>query len=77
MPRTYVISASKELIEQYNQRFSNGNKPVAAEILEKYNLSRNDWQCFEEMVEELELNSEGARILLEEILTGRVILPCR
>lgn len=61
-----------ELIEMYRQTVKGENFRADKKLLKKNNFSEMKWISFLNLVEELELNEDGIRILLEEIRSGRV-----
>ena len=56
----------------YRQTISGENFQTDKRLLKKNNLTEMKWISFLNLVEELELNEDGIRILLEEIKSGRV-----
>ncbi len=63
-----------ELIEMYLQTTLRENFQVDRELLKKHKLTENQWLKFLDLVEDLDLNEEGARILLDEVKAGRLKL---
>jgi len=61
-----------ELLEMYRQTIKGGNFRADKNLLKRNNFSEMKWISFLNLAEELELNEEGIRILLEEIKSGRV-----
>ena len=69
-------SAKRELIELLFEYTKNSNNLPVEEILRRNNFSELQWDCFVSLSQDLELNEDGAGILLDEIIAGRVFIPC-
>lgn len=68
---------SDELIKIcHNSLEDNIEKQVDPGILKKNNLTSAQWKCFIELIKDLDLNTTGTKILLEEVQSGRVLLAC-
>ncbi len=68
---------SDELIQIcHNSMESNTEKQVDPGILKKNNLTPAQWKCFIDLIKDLDLNTTGTKILLEEAQSGRVLLAC-
>jgi hypothetical protein len=63
-----------ELIEMYRQTVLVENFRIDKKLLKKHNFSEMQWISFLNLVEELDLNEEGIRIMLDEVRSGRVVL---
>lgn len=63
-----------ELIELYKQTTRSDNFRIDKNLLKKHRFSEMQWVSFVNLVEELDLNEEGMRIMLDEIRAGRVVL---
>jgi hypothetical protein len=63
-----------ELLEMYRKASQIENFHFDKNLLKKNNFSEIQWLSFLNLAEELELNEEGARIMLDEIRSGRVVL---
>ncbi len=68
--------ADKLLDQHYKEQDISDTTVLEEQLLIENNISRIQWESFKEMVINLELNRDGARILLEEVRNKRVILPC-
>ena len=66
----------EELIEMLHKVSENSKTSLDPQILARNNFSVNQWECLIKLTEELDLNDEGIRILLDEIISGRMLLPC-
>ncbi len=64
----------EELIEMYKQSTLMEGFRVDKMILERNNISEHQWLNFIDLIEDLELNEEGVRILLDEITVGHLVL---
>jgi hypothetical protein len=63
-----------ELLEMYRLTANTDNYRVDKKLLKKHKFSEMQWISFLNLVEELELNEVGIRIILDEIRAGRVVL---
>ena len=64
----------EELIEMYRQSTLMQGFRVDKMILERNHISEHQWINFIDLIEDLELNEEGVRILLDEITVGHLVL---
>jgi flagellar basal body P-ring protein FlgI len=69
-----ILTDMDELIEMYRMTTREENYRIDKKLLKKNNFSEMQWISFLNLVEELELNEVGARIILDEIRSGRVVL---
>lgn len=76
MPRNQIVQSTEELILHFGKDSTSPDQKIDPELLKKNNLSQAEWSCFTHLVEELDLNTIGVKILLEEVLAGRVVLTC-
>ncbi len=63
-----------ELIEMYRRTNHSVDLAVDKRVLKKNNFSETQWLSFLNLAEDLELNDVGARIMLDEMKSGRVVL---
>jgi hypothetical protein len=63
-----------ELIEMYLQTTRGENFRIDKDLLKKHNFSETQWERFLNLVDDLELNEVGVRIILDEIKSGRAVL---
>ncbi|MCF8380947.1 MAG: hypothetical protein K9H49_15340 [Bacteroidales bacterium] len=71
------MSPTDQLLDQHYKIQEHSETMVMEDkLLKKNKISRKQWDSFVEMVHNLELNRDGAKILLEEVRSGKVILPC-
>ena len=64
----------KELINfAINNQDNNTSLPLN-QLLEENNLNTEQWNSFLDLLNDLDLNKQGASILLEEIKSGKVLL---
>lgn len=63
-----------ELLEMYRKASRIDNFRFDKKLLKKNNFSEIQWLSFLNLAEDLELNEEGARIMLDEMRSGRVVL---
>ena len=70
------IKGKNELIKLMFEQVQNSDKALNTDFLEKYNFSEKQWDCFIKLAQDFELNADGASILLDEIMAGRIHVPC-
>ncbi len=63
-----------ELIEMYRQTSQAENFRFDKKLLKKHHFSEMQWASFLNLAEDLDLNEDGIRIMLDEIRAGRVVL---
>jgi hypothetical protein len=63
-----------ELLEMYRRTTRIENFRIDKNLLKKHNFSETQWTSFLDLAEDLDLNEEGVRIMLDEIRSGRVVL---
>jgi len=64
----------EELLEMYRKASRIENYRFDKKLLKKNNFSEVQWLSFLNLAEDLELNEDGVRIILDEIRSGRVVL---
>jgi hypothetical protein len=64
----------EELLEMYRQTTRVGNFRIDKGVLKRHNFSETQWLRFLNLVEDLELNEVGVRIILDEIKAGKTVL---
>ncbi len=65
----------KLLDQHYKEQSPSDTSILEEQLLIENQITRVQWEGFREMVRDMELNREGARLLLDEVINGRVILP--
>ena len=71
------MSPSEKLLDQhYKNQDASKTSSLEDKLLKENKISRKQWVSFLDLVKNLELNRDGAKILLEEVRNGRVTLPC-
>ena len=69
-----MLLSAELFIELYRQSKKNGaDKPVQEE-LQKHNLSPEQWNNYVSFIDDLDLNEEGIRIMVEELNSGQMKL---
>lgn len=72
-----MMSPLEELIEYVFENDLEMPAQDPKELLVKNDLNEDQWTCFKDLLEDLELNKQGATLLLSEIKSGRVLFPTR
>jgi len=69
-----MLLSAELFIELYRQSKKDGsNKPVQ-EALQKHNLSPEQWNNYVSFIDDLDLNEEGIRIMVDELNSGQMKL---
>ena len=69
-----MLLSAELFIELYRQSKKNGsNKPVQ-EALQKHNLSSEQWNNYVSFIDDLDLNEDGIRIMVDELNSGQMKL---
>jgi hypothetical protein len=63
-----------EIMDLYRKTVLEDNQKMEGKLLKKLNFSEGQWASFLNLVQELELNDEGVRIMLDEIKSGRFVI---
>lgn len=71
------MSPIDELIEIVLSRNLNIPEQQKDLLLKRNNINEDQWNCFIELMEDLDLNYQGALLLIEEIKSGRVLFPTK
>ena len=72
MSKTKSLRATEELISMYWETTENQDLEVNREVLRKYDITKFQWDHFIEWTQDLDLNLDGIKILLEEMLAGQI-----
>ena len=70
MTKSKSIFRVEELLTLWKSSDDNNQQPDK-ETLEKNHFTPAQWQNFVKLIEDLDLNEEGIKILLEEVHSGR------
>ena len=69
-----MLLSAELFIELYKQRKKSGSGNIASETLTDYNLSKDQLNNYFEFVDDLDLNEDGIRIMVDEINNGHMKL---
>ncbi len=61
-------------MDLYRKTILEEDQKTEGKLLKKLHLSELQWEHFQDLVQELELNDEGVRIMLDEVKSGRFAL---
>lgn len=64
------------LKEHYKTAKNKSEEKIIDDLLVDNNLTKTQWISFIDLVNDLDLNKKGAKILLDELKNGKVTLPC-
>ena len=76
MDRTKMNTTVAELIDACRETSRNNGFQPDNEFLMKHDFSPAQWECFVELIRDLDLNERGVSIMFEEISAGRFVLQC-
>ena len=69
-----MLLSAELFIELYKQSKKSGSKKIPQETLKDYNLSPEQWKHYYEFIDDLDLNEDGIRIMVDEINNGHMKL---
>ena len=69
-----MLLSAELFIELYKQRKKSGSKAVTRKTLTDYNLSKDQLNNYFDFVDDLDLNEDGIRIMVDEINSGHMNL---
>ena len=69
-----MLPSAELFIELYKQSKKNGAVDPPQETLQKHNLSPEQWTNYVDFIDDLDLNEDGIRILVNEINNGHMKL---
>ncbi len=72
MSKEEYPAVSGELAKLIREIRSGNSIDISPGTLRKYGFSQEQWKYFTDISNDLELNEKGMKILLEEILNGRI-----
>jgi len=62
------------LLDMFRQTIDTENYRIDQQLLRENNFSESQWHNFIDLVNDLDLNEVGIRIMIDEIRSGRVLL---
>ena len=69
-----MLLSAELFIELYKQSKKSGSRIIAQETLKDYNLSPEEWKNYYDFIDDLDLNEDGIRIMVDEINSGHMKL---
>jgi hypothetical protein len=69
-----MLLSAELFIELYKQRKKSGSKEVTRKTLSDYNLSKDQLNNYFDFVDDLDLNEDGIKIMIDEINSGHMNL---
>jgi hypothetical protein len=67
-----MLLSAELFIELYKQSKKSGSEKIAQETLKDYNLSQEEWKNYYDFIDDLDLNDDGIRIMVDEINNGHM-----
>ena len=67
-----MLLSAELFIELYKQSKKSGSEKIAQETLKDYNLSQEEWKSYYDFIDDLDLNDDGIRIMVDEINNGHM-----
>ena len=67
-----MLLSAELFIELYKQSKKSGSEKIAQETLKDYNLSQDEWKSYYDFIDDLDLNDDGIRIMVDEINNGHM-----
>ncbi len=61
-----MLLSAELFIELYKQSKKSGSKKIAQETLKDYNLSPEQWINYYDFIDDLDLNEDGIKIMVDE-----------
>jgi hypothetical protein len=69
-----MLLSAELFIELYRQSKKSGSSKPVQETLQKHNLSQEQWNSYVSFIDDLDLNEDGIRIMVEELNSGQMKL---
>lgn len=69
-----MLLSAELFIELYKQSKKSGSKRITKDTLKDYNLSQKQWKNYYDFIDDLDLNEDGIRIMVDEINNGHMKL---
>lgn len=69
-----MLLSAELFIELYRQSKKNGPGKPVQDALQKHNLSPEQWNNYVRFIDDLDLNEEGIRIMVDELNSGQMKL---
>lgn len=69
-----MLLSAELFIELYRQSKKNGSSKPVQETLQKHDLSPEQWNNYVNFIDDLDLNDDGIRIMVDELNSGQMKL---
>lgn len=69
-----MLLSAELFIELYRQSKNSGSIKPVEEALQKHNVSTEEWNSYVNFIDDLDLNEDGIRIMVDELNSGRMKL---
>jgi hypothetical protein len=69
-----MLLSAELFIELYRQSKKSGNSEPVKETLQKHKVSPEQWNSYVNFIDDLDLNEEGIRIMVDELNSGQMKL---
>jgi len=69
-----MLLSAELFIELYKQSKKSGSRTAVQEKLRNYNVSPEQWENYYDFIDDLDLNEDGIRIMVDEINSGHMKL---
>ncbi len=69
-----MLLSAELFIELYKQSKKNGSDDPPQDTLQRHNLSPEQWTNYVDFIDDLDLNEDGIRIMVDEINNGHMKL---
>ena len=69
-----MLLSAELFIELYRQSKKSGSSKPVQEVLQKHDVSQEQWNNYVSFVDDLDLNDDGIRIMVDELNSGQMKL---
>jgi hypothetical protein len=69
-----MLLSAELFIELYKQSKNSGSSKPVEETLQKHHVSPEEWNNYVNFIDDLDLNEEGIRIMVDELNSGKMKL---
>ena len=69
-----MLLSAELFIELYRQSKKSGSSKPVQEALQQHNLSPEQWNNYVNFIDDLDLNEDGIRIMVDELNSGQMKL---
>ena len=69
-----MLLSAELFIELYRQSKNSGSSKPVQEALQKHNVTYEQWNNYVKFIDDLDLNEDGIRIMVDELNSGQMKL---